>query len=604
MSLPTISANTPSAGYISWTAFGIQYNGQSFNILAGNTNKKFVWWLYNGGTSPALVAGDILPALTPDDMVLFLNKAGVGVLAPAAQVVDGSLIVSGSILADAIGANVIETWHLDGQIITAANMTANSVTAASLAAGAVTTNKLSVAAMGDDMVANGSFEDGTQGWRAVAGNGTADVVTGVSSSGAYALRIVRGTVNEEVMQDTPYFIPVTSVAGRSWYVAARAGAGVSLASGFYLRVMWYQADKATAASTAYVDVAANKSLSTTWALFEGQVTPPANARYMAIKFINANGTSTMYVDESQAYEVIQSAAIADGAITAAKILANSITSNHIQSGTIVAANIAANTITAAQIAAGAIDTAELKATAINGMTITGATVQTASSGQRAVLAGVDIKFYSPNGSSGSITAIDNGAAGGVITINGGTGPLSIGNINLPVSGSVDASVAALRADRLYVTRISDITTGLDLLPGTSGLVVRSAAAAATGPANTLTDMSSNTFWTSAAPDGCLKGGMTYNNGFIAPIAGFYRVSLGVATNQNFVAGISVNNANVTIYQDLLAFCQGSANAWAASGSADVYVPAGGVIRYWVMGLGFQVSLYAYPSVRFAAERIS
>lgn len=369
MALPTITNNSPSAGYIKWTAFGIQYNGQSFSIPAGQTNNKFVWWLYNGGVSPQLVAGDTLPTLTADDIVLFLNKNGIGALVPTTQTIDGSLVVSGSILADGIGANQIQGYHIIANAVTATQIAANAVQAQHIVSGAITTEKLSVGSVGDNMVANGSFEDGIQGWNAIAGTGgSADIVTGVSSSGAYALRIIRGTTNKEIQQLPQFYIPVTSNAGHKWYVSCQAGAGVTIASGFYFRAYWYQADRTTAASTAFTDIVSNVGLSTTWSNFEAQVTPPANARYMALRLINASGTSTMYVDEVVAHEVVTAAVIGDGQITTAKMVANSIAGDRITTNTLHGNAIIANTITADKLSANAID----------GKTITGVTVQGAS----------------------------------------------------------------------------------------------------------------------------------------------------------------------------------------------------------------------------------
>lgn len=60
MAYPVLTANSPSFGYIAWTAFSIRYAGATYSVSAGNTNKKFVWWRYNNGT-PVLEAGDVLP---------------------------------------------------------------------------------------------------------------------------------------------------------------------------------------------------------------------------------------------------------------------------------------------------------------------------------------------------------------------------------------------------------------------------------------------------------------------------------------------------------------------------------------------------------------
>lgn len=108
MSGPVLTANSPSAGYISWTAFHIQYLGVSYAIPAGNTANKYTWWPFNGGLGGPLQSTDTFPTtLTDDDLLLFLNKNGVGVNAQTATVIDGSLIVPESILAEAIAAKSI-----------------------------------------------------------------------------------------------------------------------------------------------------------------------------------------------------------------------------------------------------------------------------------------------------------------------------------------------------------------------------------------------------------------------------------------------------------------------------------------------------------------
>ncbi len=440
MALPTITNNAPSAGYISWTAFSIQYGGVGYSVGAGSSNKKFVWWEYNAGT-PILQTSDTLPDLAVEDYLLFLNKSGIGLIVDTAQVIDGSLIVSGSILADGIGANQIQSWHVNANAITAGKIAAGTITSNEIAAGAISAEKLSIGAVGDNMVLNGSFEDGTQGFTVVsAGAGAvADVVTGVSSSGANALRLVRGTAaNLTVGQTEAAYIPVTSVAGRSWYVGCRAGAGAALASGFHLRVFWLQADKVTPASTASVDVANNVALTTAWSVFEGTVTPPANARYMRIAVINALSGSTMYVDEITAHEVIMAAQIGNGQITTAKLVANAVT----------ATQIAANAVTATKIAANAITADKIEATAIDGKTITGATVRTAASGQRVQLDTAGLRTFDAANVETSKLEADAGGlnlTGSLVSRAGSTGPrasLNSGSLvldNQDAAGSISLS---------------------------------------------------------------------------------------------------------------------------------------------------------------------
>ncbi|MBU3995010.1 MAG: hypothetical protein KKF42_04425 [Actinobacteria bacterium] len=484
MALPTITNNSPSAGRIAWTGFSIQYDGVGHSIPSGNTDKRFVWWEYNAGT-PIVQAADTLPDLAPADFLLFLNKGGIGLLVDATQVIDGSLIVAGSILADGIGANQIESWHVNANAITAGKIAAGAVTASTIDAGAITAEKLSIGAVGDNMVLNGSFEDGVQGFEVISsGAGAiADVVTGVSSSGANAMRLVRGTsANLTVGQDAAHYIPVTSVAGRSWYVACRAGAGVALASGFYLRVYWFQADKVTAASTASVDIAANVALTTAWSVFENAVTPPANARYMRVAVINALSGSTMYVDEITAHEVIVSAQIGSGQITAAKIASNTITANQIAANAVSVSELAANAVTAVKIAANAITADKIEATAIDGKTITGATVRTAASGQRVQLDTVGLRTFNASELETARLAADAGGlalTGSLVTTEGGNtqrATLSDGGLILDIPGSPGAGSASFGPawlassgdSRFVISKDSGQSgVGLDLRAGVS-----------------------------------------------------------------------------------------------------------------------------------------
>lgn len=527
MALPVVSSNSPSSGYISWTGFNIQYGGQEYEILAGNTNKKFAWWSYGSGEgnlvtdrymtgsgpflgassaelppaggaaracaardhwnaaqafavtsgqqyrvtvtakrtagtrtlrggiwytaqtsgsghdgldnftlaqdlgggwgrytrlftvpagktmgapyiqidqsagsydttwhvsdlyaervagSPSIQTSDTLPeGLAPEDYLLFLNKGGIGTLIDTTEVLDGALIVNGSIYAPAIAADQIKAWHVDANAITAEAIAAGAVGADEIAAGAVTASKLSVGSVGEDLVRNGSFEDGVDCWYISGGSGNgavADVVTGVSSSGSRALRLARGTANNlHVGQTQDSYIPVTAVAGRSWYVACRAGASAPV-GGFYLRVCWWQANKTTPASTAYVEVKANQSVSTAWAVFEGAVTPPANAQWMQIVLINSTPGSTMYVDEVSCNEVIVSAQIGSGQIQTPHLAAGSVKADAIDANAVTASKIAANTITSgsAIIQDGAITTAKIGDGQITNAKITNATIESA-----------------------------------------------------------------------------------------------------------------------------------------------------------------------------------------------------------------------------------
>jgi|GEM_PF-5106309 len=443
MALPTITSNSPSSGYIAWTAFSIQYNGVSYTVAAGNTNKKFTCWRYNG--APTLEFSDTLPNdLTADDLLLFLNKSGIGVLAPTASVIDGSLIVAGSILADAIAANQIQAFHIDAGAVTANAIAAGAVTTDALAAGAITASKLSIGAVSDNMVVNGSFEDGVQGWGLGTPTntetaGTADIVTGVASSGQYALRITRTSGTTTVTQAAEAAIPVTGSVSRSWYVSVTAGAGASLTSAFALRVYWMNADKTTVVST--TTVTSGQALSTTWKRLEGTVTPPSAAKYMRIGLVNSVTTSgtAIYIDSVEAMEVTVAAQIANGAITTPKLSANAVTANVIAANAVTAAKVLADEallgkllvrqLTAAEIdVPGIITSDELKTSGFDGGTglrINDAGLQTIAETGQVSVSGTGIAAGLPGGDAnvtitpdGTLTATGAEITGSEFTVAG------------------------------------------------------------------------------------------------------------------------------------------------------------------------------------------
>lgn len=181
---------------------------------------------------------------------------------------------------------------------------------------------------------------------------------------------------------------------------------------------------------------------------------------------------------------IQSSAVttvklAAGAVTAAKITAGTITATELGSGAVTTTKLAANAVTAAKIAAGTITTTELDAAAINGMTITGAVVQTASSGERIVVrndgSGGIIESYS--GLSGETKGyIDPAAVGSdpSLTLAPGRTTSRYRRPNLRMGASTGAGGTSdyggsvyLYGDNLHlqatdVTTVSNIGSSLDM----------------------------------------------------------------------------------------------------------------------------------------------
>lgn len=155
--------------------------------------------------------------------------------------------------------------------------------------------------------------------------------------------------------------------------------------------------------------------------------------------------------------------IAADAVTAEKISAGAVTTAKLDALAVTASKIAAGAIIADKIAAGAITTAKLAATAINGMTITGALIRTAASGQRLEL---DVNGLRALNASGAITASlrsDSGGlllSGGLTSYAGGNSPraaLTSGKLTFELPGSPGAGSVELSPGGIYSP-----TSGTDL----------------------------------------------------------------------------------------------------------------------------------------------
>lgn len=143
--------NTPGPGYIAWQDVNIQYKGVTYAIPNGNTNKKFVMWLYSdpGG----FYGSDTFPALGPDDLLVFLNKNGVYSIVPKTQIVDGSLIVSDSVTTDALAANSVTTEKIAAGAISADKIAANAIGAEAIIAGAIGADEIAAGAIATNHLA-------------------------------------------------------------------------------------------------------------------------------------------------------------------------------------------------------------------------------------------------------------------------------------------------------------------------------------------------------------------------------------------------------------------------------------------------------------------
>ncbi|MFD7764080.1 hypothetical protein [Streptomyces microflavus] len=402
------------------------------NYGAGNTSGSGVMQV-DAVTVEALKTGVV------DGTNLVIGSVAAGHLA-------ADSVIAGKIAADAIGAREIMADAIGVNELAAASVTARAV-----AAGSITAEKLTIVG-GANILSDPSFEGAytagivsTLPWATqdkTLGNGSQsslriDATSATPVSRAVELTLMPVTPGDQVYLATDYY------ASASW-----AGAEISM------QVRWETAAGAILstgkASTTTPVRGAWTRLSTSTA----PLTAPPNAAWARVRLESATATAgTLWWDNAAVRPVVPGVQIADGSITAPKIVALSVTAEKLAALAVTAEKIAAlaittakldalavtadklavNSVTATKIAAGAVEATHIKAGAItaekidadalNGKVITGAVVQTAATGDRVVVtnnSGVGIIAFwnSANKLSAQIASGLDSAGMQALVING------------------------------------------------------------------------------------------------------------------------------------------------------------------------------------------
>ncbi|MFI6464556.1 hypothetical protein [Streptomyces sp. NPDC050538] len=330
----------------------------------------------------------------------------------AANSVTLGKLASGAVTADALAADSVIAGKVAADAITGREIAANSVTANEIAAASISTDKLVVAG-GTNVLSDPSFEGA---YTAAIATTVWSVVSGGNGS-AKALRVDATATAATTRSLNLTSMPILS--GEQLYLAIDANASADWTGGalkFYAR--WLDGTGTTVGfGVAQVDVPARG----TWQRLAATVTAPANTTAATVWVETYQSTAGAVLwDNAVVRPVVPGVQIADGAITAPKILAGAVTAEKIAALAITAEKIAglsvttdklnalsvttdkiaANAVTATKISAGAVEATHIKAGAItadkiaadaingktiNGAVITGSTLQTAASGQRVVI---------------------------------------------------------------------------------------------------------------------------------------------------------------------------------------------------------------------------
>ena len=153
----TITDNSPEAGSIAWADCNVMYKGTKHTITNGNTSDKYLYWTM--ATTPATFKTSATkPALTDDDILICINNNGVHQLVIGeGRMVDGAILLDGSIGSGEIGSGAVTTAKIASAAITNGLLATDAVQAGNIATGAVTTDALASGAVTSGTVASGAI---------------------------------------------------------------------------------------------------------------------------------------------------------------------------------------------------------------------------------------------------------------------------------------------------------------------------------------------------------------------------------------------------------------------------------------------------------------
>lgn len=335
----------------------------------------YVWLNYNG---LGVASSDVMQV---DCVTLEALKTGiVDSVNFTAGAVNTAALAADAVTAGKVAADAISSRELQSNSVTAQELSAGSVTALAVAAGAITTDKLTVTG-GANILPDPSFE----------GAVTAALIVGLSyaaqdktkGNGSTASLKVDSRSATAVTRDVPLTL-IPALAGDQLYLAADfflssdwAGASVNI------HARWEDA-AGTILGYGIVGTTGTPPAAA-WTRLSGTVTAPAGTTRASIRVQTASTTAgDAWFDNAALRPIVPGVQIADGAITAPKILAGAVTTDKLLALAVTAEKIASlaittdklaalsitadkmavNSVTASAIAAGSIDATHIKAGAI------------------------------------------------------------------------------------------------------------------------------------------------------------------------------------------------------------------------------------------------
>ncbi|WP_187427866.1 hypothetical protein [Comamonas sp. Z3] len=338
----------------------------------------------------------------------------------AAGSVTAGKIAAGSITATELAANSVTATQIAANAVTAGKIAANAVTAATIATDAVTAGKVAAGAINTRELAANSV---TAAKLVVTSTDTVNVdpffqdadlwnyanFTRKNVAGSPGPFVLSATVNANLLSfgtRTPIDTSKTYLF-ETWYLALAATPNRGFATIRFYDLNGNELKSADApalnwpgynssSGNYYFPAITGTGTATSWTRHtvtvgpEGSAGFPPKAAYFAVgTFLNYSGAAPvveMLWGGVRVIEMSRGELIVDGAITAAKVAAKTITAAEIAAGAITAVELGANSVTAGKIAAGTVTANELATNSITAVKIAAGAVTAGKIAANAVTA--------------------------------------------------------------------------------------------------------------------------------------------------------------------------------------------------------------------------
>lgn len=375
MAVPAMGNNSPSAGYISWDLFHIQYEGVGYEVPAGSTADKWVWWRFNAGV-PVVETGASVPAdLTGDDLLLFGNSNGIALRIQSSNLISGEMIVDGSIFADAIAANQINSGHvvtagLDAGVIKFGTMSGDRIGVNTLAGDRIVANSIVASKLGISDLTNyllgGGFERSQELGNFTNGAWTrfsVDTTPANVAGSLGALKVDASTGVATLVQSLPVR------AGQKFFISydVKTTADYNGTSSNGKLRLGDQNGTILAAYTWPVSSAGYTSYAQTYTVPSG-----VTALQVSLSFDHTVGT--IWVDNVEFRQMNAGKLIVDGSINSNHVVTAGLDAGVIKFGTMSGDRITANTINSGHVVTAGLDAATVKFGTMHGDRITAGTL--------------------------------------------------------------------------------------------------------------------------------------------------------------------------------------------------------------------------------------